>query len=115
MSAPSIVVVIRENPTETHRAAEALRIALGLSTGNNPLTIVLLGNAPVLLTEDTDDIVDGDILEKHLPVLKELKIRFVVQTGVPERLALDDGWALQEASVYEIAQLVADADRALVF
>ena len=63
---PSVVVVIREDPRKTHRAVEALRIALGLSTGENPMTVVLLDQAPLLISDDPEEIVDGEILEKYL-------------------------------------------------
>ena len=65
-----VAVVIAEDPTKTHRPVEALRIALGLCAGEHHTTIVLLGRAPLLLTDDTEDIVDVDILEKYrLPCL----------------------------------------------
>jgi hypothetical protein len=112
---PTIVVVIREDPLKTHRPVEALRIALGLSTGSNPLTVVLLGESPRLLCQDIDDIVDVDILEKHLPVLKELGMPFVVTSGAPQRFDLDDGYSLREASDSEIRTLIAAADRVLTF
>jgi hypothetical protein len=112
---PSIVVVIRENPLKTHRSVEALRIALGLSTGGNPLTIVLLDQAPLLLAEDRDDIVDGEILEKYLPSLKQLEIPFVVPPGSRSTFSFDSGFKITESSHSEIAALVALSDRALVF
>ena len=115
MAAPSIVVVIREDPTKTHRAVEALRIALGLSTGSNPLTVVLLGQAALLLSEDRDALVEVDILEKHLPVLQELEIPFVAEEGVRDRVGIEDGWSLEERAPDRIADLIAQADRVLVF
>lgn len=111
----SIVVVIREDPLKTHRAVEALRIALGLSTGENPLTIVLLDRAPLLLSEDTEDIVDGDILEKYLPSLKQLEIPFVVSSGTCSEFSFASGFIAKEASPPEIASLIAESDRVLVF
>lgn len=111
----SIVVVIREDPTKTHRAVEALRIALGLGTGGNPLTVILLGRAPLLLSEDTDDVVDAEILGKHLPVFKELKTPFLVEAGVPARFALDREFHVREASPEELASVITLADRVLVF
>ncbi|MBM4123814.1 MAG: DsrE family protein [Nitrospira sp.] len=113
--APSIVVVIREDPLKTHRAVEALRIALGLSTGDNPLTIVLLGRAPLLLSEDIEDVVDGDILEKYLPSLKQLSIPFVVSLGAQSEFSFTDGFTTKESSPPEIATLIAESDRVLVF
>ncbi len=112
---PSIVVVIREDPEKTHRAVEALRIALGLGTGENPLTIVLFNRAPLLLTEDPSGLVDSEILEKHLPVLKEWRTPFVVPKGAQQRFPLDPEFSVREASQGEIASLIAEADRVLVF
>lgn len=112
---PSIVVVVREDPTKSHRAVEALRIALGLTTGGNPMTVVLLDQAPLVLSGDQETIMDGDILEKHLPFLKDLEIPFVVPQGAKSRFALDPDFQVREASEEEIAILIKGADRALVF
>src|SRR2546426_155543 len=57
-----IAVVISEDPFVTARPVEALRIALGLSVGDHEMTVVLLGRAPLLLMQDTEKIVDVDIL-----------------------------------------------------
>ena len=111
----SIAVVVRENPFKTHRAAEALRIALGLSTGDNPLTVILLNESPVLLAEEPQDVVDADILAKHLPVLKELKIPFLVPSGAKAAFGLDSDFAIREASRDEIAALIKTSDRVLAF
>jgi hypothetical protein len=112
---PSVVVVIRDDPRKTHRPVEALRIALGLSTGENPLTVVLLGQAPLLLGEDVDDIVDGEVLEKYLPSLKQLEIPFVVQSGAQSSFSIDPDFKISDASPSQISALVAAADRVLVF
>jgi hypothetical protein len=39
-----------------------------------------------LLAEDRDEIADVDILEKHLPVFKEMKTPFVIPRGARSRL-----------------------------
>lgn len=112
---PSILVVIREDPIHSARAVEALRIALGLSTGNNPLTVILLNQAPLLLSQETDSVADGDILEKHLPVFKELQTSFIVPEGTRSRFSLDSDFQIREASPSEIAQAILQADRVLAF
>ena len=111
----SIVVVIQEDPQKSGRAVEALRIALGLGAGENPMTVVLLTQAPLLLSEDTDDIVDVDILEKHLPVFKELNIPFLLEQDSRSRFSLDTDFTMREASESDIATTIATADRVLVF
>ncbi|MEW6543933.1 MAG: hypothetical protein AB1411_10025 [Nitrospirota bacterium] len=112
---PSVVVVIRENPLKTHRAVEALRIALGLGAGENPLTVVLVGQAPLLLTDDPDDIVDQDILEKYLPSFQQLKIPFLIPEGGRRKFEIDPAFEVREASSVEIAELIALSDRTLAF
>jgi len=112
---PSIVVVIREDPLKTHRPVEALRIALGLSTGDNPLTVVLTGLAPLLLTEDTSEVLDAEILEKYLPSLKQLKISFVVPLGARAEFAFDSGFNIRESSARDIEGLVTSSDRVVAF
>ncbi len=113
--APSVVLVIRADPRKTHRAVEALRIALGLGAGDNPLTVVLLDHAPLLLAEDIDDVRDADILEKYRPSLQQLQIPFLVPTGALAQYGLDRAFAVREASLPELAILIGKADRVLVF
>jgi hypothetical protein len=102
----NLVVLIREDPSLTHRASEALRIALGLSTGSNPLSIILLDNARHL---------DGEILEKHLPVIKNLEIPILIPIDSRKNFSLDEKFTIQESSPSQIASLIAQADRVLTF
>ncbi|MGH7229442.1 MAG: hypothetical protein ACREIH_09570 [Nitrospiraceae bacterium] len=111
----NITVVIYEDPRKTHRAVEGLRIALGLGVGDNPLTVVLLDQAPLLLVEDQDDLVGGEILEKYLPSLKQLQIPFVVPSGACARFDLDPEFKTREATPQELESLVSASDRVLVF
>ena len=48
------LVVISEDPRASQRDNEAMRIALGIVAGDNPIHIVLTGPAVHLLDEDTD-------------------------------------------------------------
>jgi len=112
---PSVIVVIQEDPQKTHRSVEALRIALGLSTGENSLSVVLLGQAPLLISEAPEDIVDGEILEKYLPSFKHLKIPFVVPVGTGTRFNFDPEFEVEEQSEEAVRAAIASSDRILVF
>jgi hypothetical protein len=112
---PTIVVLIQTDPSSTHRAAEGIRIALGLSTGPNPLTIILLGKALILLTDEAFDSTEGEILEKHLPVIQELEIPILIPEGSQSTLSLDTNFAIQENSLQELGKILASVDRTLVF
>ena len=100
---------------ETHRPVEGLRIALGLSTGTAALTIVLLGRARLLLTEEAGDVIDADILERHLPAVQELGLDLVVPEGSANDFSLNKEFAVREMSNSDIAGLLCQANRSLVF
>lgn len=109
-----IAVVISEDPCVTARPVEALRIALGLCAGDHETTVVLLGRASILLREDTDEIIDVDVLEKYLPSFKQLSVPFVVEAGTAMD-AWSDDFSVTTRTVSEIRQLVRSADRSLIF
>ena len=109
-----VAVVIAEDPTKTHRAVEALRIALGLRAGDHETTVILLGKAPLLLTDETDDVVDADILEKYRPSLANLGIPFIVESGVRQDSILEEFTVISKTAA-EIRTLLHSADRTLVF
>lgn len=109
-----IAVVISEDPFETARPVEALRIALGLCAGDHETTVVLLGRSPFLLMEDTEKIVDVDILEKYLPSIKQLSIPFIVEPGTAMD-AWSDDFYVTTRTVDEIRQFIRTVDRSLVF
>lgn len=110
-----ITVVIREDPTRSGRAVEALRIALGLVSGDHQVTVALLDRASLLLAEDRDEVVDGDILEKYLPSLKQLETEFLVPIGTREHFELEDGFTVREVAMDELRRRMLTSDRVLVF
>ena len=109
-----IAVVISEDPFETARPVEALRIALGLCAGDHETTVVLLGLSSRLLMQDTEEIVDVDILEKYLPSFKHLSVPFIVEPGTVMD-AWSDDFSVITRTADEIRQFVRMVDRSLVF
>lgn len=109
-----VAVVISDDPTKTHRPVEALRIALGLCAGDHETTVVLLGKAPLLLTDETDDVVDVDILEKYRPSFAQLEVPFVIESSSQISGLLEE-FSLKRKSEAEIRALLRSSDRTLVF
>jgi len=109
--------VISEDPRVSHRANEAMRIALGIVAGETPVDIVLAGPAVHLLDEDTDDLVDGDDIAKFRAALKKLAVPFHVEQGSQpaDRSWNSDGHPVTPVTPDAIAALVAKARRFLVF
>ncbi len=111
-----ILVLIKSNPLESHRPVEAIRIALGLASGEHSVVIVLLNQAPRLLADDTDDLVDGDILQKYLPVFKEMdQTFFIEETSLRAHLLEGSDYTIQAISYDKIAELIRQAGRFLIF
>ena len=109
-----IAVVISEDPCVTARPVEALRIALGLCAGDHETTVVLLGRSSLLLREDTEEIVDVDILEKYLPSFKQLSVPFIVEPGTTMDDWSDD-FSVTTRTADDIRELIRTVDRSLVF
>ena len=114
---PHVLVLIQCDPMKTHRAVEALRIAMGLGSHNEGqnLTLILSGRAPFLLAEDTSDIVDAEILEKYLPTYIEWHTPFLIATTAesPRRLLPD--LITKPITEAEVLSSLETADRVLVF
>ena len=110
------LVVISEDPRVSHRANEAMRIALGIVAGDNEVSVVLSGPAVHLLDEDTDDLIDGDDIAKFRASLKKLGVTFHVEGALPTNPDWNvDGHPVVAVSREEIAALVPRATRFLVF
>lgn len=112
----STLVVISEDPRVSHRANEAMRIALGIVAGDNEVRIVLTGPAVHLLDEDTDDLVDGDDIARYRASLRKLGVTFHVEGALPTAPDWNtEGHPVVSLSREEIAALVPRAARYLVF
>ena len=111
------LVIIAEDPRVSHRANEAMRIALGIVAGENDVDIVLTGPAVHLLDGDTDDLVDGDDVAKYRAALRRLGIPFHIEESArpvdPDWNA--DGHTVIPIVVEGIAGLVTKASRFIVF
>jgi len=112
-----VLVLIGLDPRVSHRANEAMRIGLGVVSGENEVTFVLRGPGVHLLDADTDELVDGDDIAKFRASLKALGIPFhVEETAVPADADWNaDGHPIVPVSLERIADLVRQSRRALVF
>lgn len=100
----------------SHRANEAMRIALGVVAGENEVAVVLSGPAAHLLDADTDDLVDGDDIAKFRAALKKLGIVFHVEAAAPTDPDWNaDGHPVATIDADGVAALAARASRYLVF
>jgi len=110
------LVLISEDPRVSHRANEAMRIALGIVAGENEVRIVLTGPAVHLLDDDTDDLVDGDDIAKFRAALRKLGIPFHIEGAAAAPADWNgDGHPVVAVTAAEVAAMLPGATRFLVF
>jgi hypothetical protein len=112
-----VLVLISADPRDSHRANEAMRIGLGILSGENDVTFVLAGPAVHLLDGDTDDLVDGDDIAKFRATIRSLGIPFHVEAGARPNDGdwNADGHPVTEVTAAQIADLVRASRRVVVF
>ncbi|HZS33231.1 MAG TPA: DsrE family protein [Methylomirabilota bacterium] len=115
-----VLVVVSADPETSHRANEAVRIALGILAGDNPVTIALLGPGAKVLDPAAEDYVDGEDTLKHVATLTRLgQVFHVERAAIPAdggaRAWNAGGAPVAPISTEELARLVAESDRVLVF
>jgi DsrE/DsrF/DsrH-like protein len=110
------LVLISEDPRVSHRANEAMRIALGIVAGENEVRIVLTGPAVHLLDDETDDLVDGDDIAKFRAALRKLGVPFHIEGGAPAPADWNrDAHPVVPITAAEIGAMLSRATRFLVF
>ena len=112
-----VLVAVSVDPETSHRANEAVRIALGILAGENEVVIALLGSGTKVLDAEVEDYVDGEDLHRHLGTLKKLGQAFHVERST---MRSEDDWnplglELVPIDGAELAGLLASSRRALFF
>ncbi len=111
----SILILIKSDPQRNHRPVEAIRMGLGFVGGEIPVEFLLLNAAPLLLGPDSEDLVDGEILQNYLPVLGEMGKVFHVEEGALKNMDLSESdYKIKPVSPEEITRLVENADRHII-
>lgn len=112
-----MLIALSADPQTSHRANEAVRIALGILAGENDVVMVLLGGGAKVLDGNVEDYVDGEDLFKHLATLKKLGQCFHVER---DAIRGDPGWnplgvETRPVDRADVARLLARSRRTLVF
>ena len=117
MAAEHVLVVVSTDPEASHRANEAVRIALGILAGENAVTLVLLGPAAKILQPEVEDYVDGEDTLKHVATLKKLgQVFHVERAAIPAHGDWNAGGPeVVPISTDDLAALIARSDRVLIF
>ena len=115
-----VLVLISVDPETSHRANEAIRIALGIIAGENDVIVALLGPGAKVLDAEVEDYVDGEDILKHLGTLRKLGQVFLVQREAMRDDGRGGDWNPVGVDVVPVdgarlATLVSSSRRILVF
>ena len=110
-----ITVLIRSDPMVSHRPAEALRVAIGLSGGEaEKINIVLIDKAPVLVFADPYDFEDGEAIEQHLEAMNEYGMIFNVEETYLQK-GTETDFEIQKITIESLASFIRQSRNVLVF
>lgn len=117
MPARRILIVITGDPQHSARPGEAIRIALGLGSGTHRVSVVLRGRSALLLFPEAEDSACAHEVETYLPSLAETLTPgfYVDRHALGGRPLSDSDWTILPVDEAEIAALVAQHDRHLIF
>lgn len=117
MSARTITLVIYADPEKSGATAEALRMGMGLGVGERTLNVVLMGPAAKVLTDEVDELVDGEMIENHLDVYADWDATFHVDRAAIDEYDIGDDSPVEvaPATAADVARLMADAEQVMVF
>lgn len=111
----SILVLIKSDPQLSHRPVEAIRMGLGFVGGEIPVEFLLLNAAPLLLGPDSEDLVDGEILQQYLPVLGEMgKVFHVAEEALKNKNLSESDYQIKPVSPEEVVTLMTASSRFIV-
>ncbi|MBI3358866.1 MAG: hypothetical protein HY201_01200 [Nitrospirae bacterium] len=114
--ASHIVIFVQGDAKKSHRACEGIRVALGLAACDIKVELILSSGASVLLTDDLEECVDGEIAKQYLPsLIKFIPTIYIEREGVETPTAggapvLQDEYQIMFLSQDEIANKIALAE-----
>lgn len=114
---PLVLFLVSSDPRETHRPAEAIRVAAGLGAWKKAdVRVYLRGPAIRALGEWVDDLKMEDDFTRYLPIIRDWGHPVWVQSGAPEIGELGEATApYEEISDLELANRCSQATSILRF
>ena len=81
---PSTLFIVESDPRTTHRPAEGVRIAAGVSAWKKAeVTLYLRGPAVLALGEWVDELIEDDNFTRYLPILRDTGRPVYVEQSSP--------------------------------
>tara|TARA_B100001971_G_scaffold213664_1_gene247708 strand:- start:494 stop:838 length:345 start_codon:yes stop_codon:yes gene_type:complete len=112
---PSILFLLRSDPSTTHRSIEGLRIALSFLASGQSTDIILLNHTLSLLSKDFNEGSDNDTLEKLLPIFQDMRTPFYVEKESSIHIDFDPSFSIHPVSHSQISDMIARSSYSMAF
>jgi sulfur relay (sulfurtransferase) DsrF/TusC family protein len=111
-----VVVVIRKSPFNTCRNSEALRMAVGLTLGDNAITVIFRDDGVYTLLPTQPALIGSLEIDKHVETLRLLNVRLVVEhESLADRKLSQLKWDVERLARQDVAQLLADSEATICY
>lgn len=112
----NLAIMMRRSPFNSVRIHEALRSCVGLSMGDDPLTMVFVEDGVYALSAKGKPVIAGFDWNKHLEMLKELEFDLIVdKQSADERGITEFNHEPLLKSRDEIAAILKDAKAVITY
>jgi len=112
----NLVIMMRHSPFSSTRTFDALRSCVGLTMGDDPLTMVFVEDGVYALSAKGKPILEGFDWNKHLEMLKDLEFDLIVdKQSADERGVTEFNWEPLVKSRDEVAAVLKDAKAVITY
>ena len=110
-----VAVIIRNTPFNSERNSEALRMTVGLTTGDHDITVLFLDDGVLSLRALDPALIGADDANKHLDACRMLGVRLVAEEDSLLRLGVTPAKPVEVVSRGEALRAIAEADVVVPF
>ena len=110
-----VAVIVRNTPFNSERNSEALRMTVGLTTGDHELTVLFLDDGVLSLRQLDPAQIGADDANKHLDACRTLGVRLVAEEEALRRHGVTPSKPVDVVARDEALRAIADAQVVVPF
>ena len=111
-----VAVILRQSPFNTCRNAEALRMTVGLTLGENAIAVIFCDDGVYTLLPTQPALISSLEIDKHLETLQLLHVRLIAEhESLNARNLSHLKWEVEHLTQREVAQLLAESDAMICY
>jgi sulfur relay protein TusC/DsrF len=111
-----VAVVMRQSPFNTCRNAEALRMTVGLTLGENAIAVIFRDDGVYTLLSTQPALIGSLEIDKHLETLQLLHVRLIAeQESLSARNLSHLKWEVELLTQSQVAQCLAESDAMICY